>query len=171
MAIKEIEEEVATKQTLRFLTPYMTPKHPHECVSYIENHRQVTRANIKLRILLGVYPLATVRARMKQATSGTCTICKNNEDEDPIHFLTECNVYEDIRRSYLPRILNLVPKKIQTSILADNTSLTQFMLDPDHPDIITTGLTLHADFRPNLEKVTRDYMFSLHIRRGGLVRC
>ena len=171
VAIKEIEEEVATKQTLRFLTPYMTPKHPHECVSYIENHRQVTRANIKLRILLGVYPLATVRARMKQATSGTCTICKNNEDEDPIHFLTECNVYEDIRRSYLPRILNLVPKKIQTSILADNTSLTQFMLDPDHPDIITTGLTLHADFRPNLEKVTRDYMFSLHIRRGGLVRC
>ena len=67
VAIKEIEEEVATKQTFRFLTPYMTPKHPHKCV---------TRANIKLRILLGVYPLATAKARMKQATSWTCTVCK-----------------------------------------------------------------------------------------------
>ena len=124
----DIEEEAQEKSTLRYLAPYHTPRATHDSVAHINNSRQVTRANVKTRVLLGVYPLAITKRRTKQSTTATCRLCHTDQDEDEVHFLTQCN--------YMHRISQLIPNTDRSRVLQNNRLLTGIILDPDHPDVM-----------------------------------
>ena len=56
-ASNKLQEEAGTKSTLRYLAPYHIPRTAQYCLSNAYNPYQVTRANIKSRLLLDVNPL------------------------------------------------------------------------------------------------------------------
>ena len=81
-ATEEINKEAQERSTLKFLNPSMSTNTLHDCVDHVENPQLVTRANIKSRLLVGVYPLATTRLRIKQTTDTTCELCDTTDEED-----------------------------------------------------------------------------------------
>ena len=165
----DIEEEAQEKSTLRYLAPYHTPRATHDSVAHINNSRQVTRANVKTRVLLGVYPLANTKRRTKQSTTATCRLCHTDQDEDEVHFLTQCSSLEKERSNYMHRISQLIPNTDRSRVLQNNRLLTGIILDPDHPDVMQE-LQILPRSRAQLEEISRDFIYALHIKRSALVR-
>ena len=165
----DIEEEAQEKSTLRYLAPYHTPRATHDSVAHINNSRQVTRANVKTRVLLGVYPLANAKRRTKQSTTATCRLCHTDQDEDEVHFLTQCSSLEKERSNYMHRISQLIPNTDRSRVLQNNRLLTGIILDPDHPDVMQE-LQILPRSRAQLEEISRDFIYAVHIKRSALVR-
>ena len=63
----------------------------------VDNPYNVTRGNIKLRLLVDVYLLKTVRKRTKQTRNDLCPLCNGNQVEDREYFLLRCSVLESVR--------------------------------------------------------------------------
>ena len=168
-ATEEINKEAQERSTLKFLNPSMSTNALHDCVDHVENPRQVTRANIKSRLLVGVYPLATTRLRIKQTTDTTCELCDTMDEEDETHFLTSCERMADIRNRHMPQILQLIPDDGRTEIADSKILLTQLILDAGRPEV-TSILHIEPHSRPELESATRDYIYALHVRRAAILR-
>ena len=124
----DIEEEAKERSTLRYLPPYHTPRATHDSVAYINKSRQVTRANVKTRVLLGVYPLAITKRRTKQSTTATCRLCHTDQNEDEVHTLTQCSSLEKESSKYMHRISQLIPSADRSRV-QNNRLLTGIILD------------------------------------------
>ena len=168
-ASQEIAKEALSRSTLGLLNPLFTARTPHNALCHIENPLQVARANTKIRLLVDVYPLATVQKRMKQIDGDICSLCDLGETEDRLHFLTRCPALSEVRTKYLHRILALIP---HTDDL-DTENLDQFLvgliLDPSHPDVAEIHI-LDPSVIPEVETITRDYIFALHLKRTNIVK-
>ena len=107
--------------------------------------------------------------RMKQIDGDICSLCDLGETEDRLHFLTRCSALSEVRTKYLHRILALIP---HTDDL-DTENLDQFLvgliLDPSHPDVAEIHI-LDPSVIPEVETITRDYIFALHLKRTNLVK-
>ena len=168
-ASNKLQEEARTKSTLRYLTPYHIPRTPHYCLSNAYNPYQVTRANIKSRLLLDVYPLSRVTKRMKKTTEDICPICQLDEQENQVHFLLRCPKLEEVRPKYLPKLLELLPAAVRELVINDEHLFAGLLLDASHPDV-NQHVTIEHQTRIQIEAITRDYVYALHISRTALVK-
>ena len=62
-AERDIQEEASTKSTLNSLNTAFSYRNVHECLAMVENPNQVTRSNIKCRLLVDVYPIQDCHAQ------------------------------------------------------------------------------------------------------------
>ena len=169
MATREINTEAGTKKTLHMLNPEFTYNTPHSSVENIRNPRQVTRANIKTRLLTDVYPLEAVARRMKLTQHDTCKLCEADLPEDRVHFFAVCKAMADLREKYIPKILNLIPNTESPMIERDHHLLTALILDSSHPEV-SSSLDPSPEVTIELEDMTRSYVFALHLRRSRLYK-
>ena len=67
------------------------------------------------------------------------------------------------------RISQLIPNTDRSRVLQNNRLLTGIILDPDHPDVMQE-LQILPRSRAQLEEISRDFIYALHIKRSALVR-
>ena len=137
-------------------------------VDHIQNPREVTRANIKTQMLTGTYLSQKRLLQIKKTSSDICLIC-GSESEDIVHILTKCPATDQVRKKYMPVVLNSIPSVyIQKPRIAESKHLlTQYILDPSHPkitDIIDIPIAMYE----TVESVTRNMCFALHVARTNL---
>jgi endonuclease/exonuclease/phosphatase family metal-dependent hydrolase len=139
------------------------------------NKRDIRRAGIKARLLTGTYTLEANRAVYNQhEVKGICTMC-NAGMETREHFLATCTVLEDTRSHYLHQIQKLLQDNGEdltriAPLLSNANWLTQLILDCSHP-LIQNELHLEKSqaARMELESITRNLCFALHIARSNIV--
>ena len=85
----QLESEAEQKTTLIHLNPNFIANCPHLAINSTIDLSSLRRVTVKLKLLTGVYPLQTVRAKFKQTTSTTCLLCKD-EEESVSHFIAPC---------------------------------------------------------------------------------
>ena len=147
---KELYEEAEEKSTLGYMY-HVLQKGAHPVISHIDNPREVTRCSIKVRLLTGTYPLQKFCHKTNKADSGMCLLCKV-ETEDTEHFLERCEIYEDIRCIYMKSICSRIPEEIPlTNCLLESRAILSY-----HPKANIA----------EIEKITRNYIYALHIRRN-----
>ena len=157
-ASENISEDASVMSTLKFLHKEFKYNESHPVAQFVQNTRQVTRACIKIMVLTGTYPLQISRFKMKKVDSALCPLC-HQEEEDTEHFIESCSKLRDTRQAYKARLNALLP----TPLL---TSPTQAILDSRHL------MTLHPATKilvKDLEEVTRDMIFALHMKRSTLL--
>ena len=150
---KEIKEQAREYSTLKYLS-HDFEKQPHPVVQSVENTRQVTRSVVKSMLITDTYPLLKNRKKMKKSENDTCPLCLT-KPEDIEHFLLTCPTLDDVRKKYT-RMLNSMLLNIPTIIgLLDSREAKKI-----NPEINTDSL----------EKISKDYIFALHIRRTEVMR-
>ena len=77
-AKEQIETEANKMATLYYLSKNFNYNTVHPARDKVHNHRQLTRVNVKIRLLVEVFPLQTQRKRMKQVASDYCPLCKES---------------------------------------------------------------------------------------------
>jgi hypothetical protein len=153
-----------TKSTLALLQSEFLPNKLHDAVAFTSNVRQVTRANIKIRVMAGVYPLQTLRKNMKKAKDDTCLLC-NTDTEDTTHFLAACPALESVRKKQLVRLEALLPELLLDHI-KDPSLLTKLLLD-------TTQLQTFPPLdlpTPQLQHATSELIYALHLKRSEILK-
>ena len=154
-AVKHLYDEAQEMSSLKFLNHTLIYNMPHPVVLHVSNNRQVTRACIKAMVLIGAYPLQFNRWKMEKANSPACLLC-NAELEDTEHFVELCPELQQVRNSYEARIHAILPNPLQmskTQAILDSRTLIQ-----SHPEM--------KKREGEVEEVTRDLIFALHIRRS-----
>ena len=152
-ATDEIVNAAVQKSTLGFISKCFKHKEVHPVVAQVENHRQVTRANIKTRLLTKTYPIQETRQRVKKASHPTCPLCQYHT-EDTAHFVLECPELEGVRRKYLI-IHTLQPNQVL---------LCETILDS------RLACTLNPDLDvERWERLTRDFLYALHLHRTSAI--
>ena len=150
--------DASNMSTLKFPHKEFKYNEPHPVVQYVKNSRQVTRACVKTLVLTGTYPLQTARFKMKKVDSALCPLC-HLEEENTEHFIESCRTLQSSRQMYQARISALLPTPLRTS-------LTQAILDSRYL------VKLHPEMKKlveDLEEVSRDLIFALHMRRSNLL--
>jgi hypothetical protein len=167
-AKEEIEEELLKKSTLSYLNPVYKFKKCHTAL-HVTNPRQVTRANIKVRMLTGCYTLQASKLTFKKSLDDTCPLCRT-EPEDIRHMLTRCSKLATERNNYITAINGIIPSLCahKQKILQDNTLFTHLILDPRHPDLLQ-WMHVTEELYTLLENITRDMCFALHLRRARIL--
>ena len=102
--IAHVEEMIwdaaSQKSTLTFLEKSFHYRETHPVVGLVENSRQVTRANVKTRLLTKTYPIQETRHRVKRANNPSCLLCQHHS-EDTLHFILKCPALDETRQRYL----------------------------------------------------------------------
>ena len=168
VANAEIAQDATQKSTLRYLNPETRLGVPHRSLEGIDNPFKVTRANIKVRVLIDVYPLQAVLYRMKLVANDLCPVCDDGSREDVDHFLASCGAYVDVRNKYMARFLPILGLDT-TETVASGKLLVGLILDATHPDV-ETHIQLEEDRISALEDVSRDYIYAMHLKRTAIVK-
>ena len=160
---KQIEVEATEKTSLKYMNIHFS-KSPHIIWSTTSHDvRDVRRANIKVRMLTGTYILQANRKAFNQTKNSTCPLC-GKEDEDMIHFITECDKLENVRFSLMKIFIKLVPYVyINHPSIWSRQMITQLILDPSH-DSITEILPLNDATIQRLEKWSRILLYKIHLK-------
>ena len=165
--VEDTADEALSKSTLRYLNPVMTPNQGHLAVyANIDSQRQISRANIKIRLLTGTYTLQFHQHKFGKAPTDVCSLCQKSCEDTP-HFLLECDFLKDCRSIYIPQISNFIPYVYQnrTLIFSDRYLLVQLILDASHPSL-TALMNLPLNYRSDLECITRNFIYKLHLLRA-----
>jgi hypothetical protein len=162
---KDLAIEASITSSLTYLAPKFTHGTVHRCISSVRTPGEVTRANVKLRLLTGSYKLQKHSFKFKEKSDSSCPIC-NAVEEDTQHFLLDCPPLEDVRGPYLRFIKELIPyvHPHRDYVIQTPRLLTQLILDSSHP--MLTPWIMAPDL---LEKTTRDMCYALHLRRSTLI--
>jgi hypothetical protein len=166
---KTIEQECQAKSTLRFLNPLFNINSAHISVSSTKNPRDVTRSNIKLRMLTGTYNLESTQYTFRRVKTDLCRLCKE-ETEDITHMLLRCKTLSNITDQYMLQIHKCIPYVYshRSIIFRDKDLTTQLILDPTHPSI-ALHMPLTLECYKELEMRTRNLCFALHSRRANIL--
>jgi hypothetical protein len=97
---KVVKQAIYNKSSLSYLAPNFTHGTVHSCISSARTPREVTRANVKLRLLTGSYNLQKQSLKFKEKSDSSCPIC-NAVEENTQHFLLDCPPLEDVRVPYM----------------------------------------------------------------------
>ena len=166
-ASDEITEEANQLSTLEHLNPTWSYNKGHLSVTAgVSHQRQVTRANIKIRLLTGTYTLQTAQFRYGKATSDTCLMCKDGP-ENTAHFILDCKYLQPCREGLFEQLADIVPYVYlnRNILLEDRDFMLQMTLDASHPKI-QEMFNLTDDCKEELEILTRDRIFLLHKQRA-----
>jgi hypothetical protein len=128
----ELQKSAAKKSSLKYLdTNNIQFKQPvHMWVHTQPNLRHVSRTRIRGRLLAGALSLQATRSLFKNKPSNPeCLLC-NLEPETQEHLLARCVNTHQLRMNLLNPILNLLDTRKAATIMADETLLSQFILDP-----------------------------------------
>jgi hypothetical protein len=124
------------------------------------NTREITRATVKAKLLIGSYNLEAKKVRFGKDDSGMCLLC-STEMETREHLLTQCAVLEETRAPYISQLRGLVYDRVEES-LADlhctQENLTRNILDPSH-------IASDDVFLSKAESITRRLCYALHNHR------
>ena len=161
----EIAQDATQKSTLRYLNPETRLGVPHRSLEGIDNPFKVTRANIKVCVLIDVYPLQAVLYRMKQVANDIYPVCDDGSREDVDHFLASCGAYLDVRNKYEARFLPI----LGLDTAASGKLLVGLILDATHPDV-ETYIQLEEDRISALEDVSRDCIYAMHLKRTAILK-
>ena len=154
-AERDIQEEASTKSTLNSLNTAFSYRNVHECLAMVENPNQVTRSNIKCRLLVDVYPIQTVMLRTRQTKSDICTLCNMKQAEDRVHFILVCPALQTVRDKYLCRLQEVVPELkylcvTKHEIVSKNLNL-KLIIEFFH--LLIIPMTLFNDIMPYLDEL------------------
>lgn len=126
----------------------------------------IKKANIKARLLSGVYPLQINRSRFnKTEVSAICPLC-NKGIEDVEHFVLTCEFLDDVREPFLRDLKILIhdfDEVIETLIYTDTWRLMLVILDISNsrlPIKLQTDLMLGK-----IEAISRGLIYALHRKR------
>ena len=150
-----IEELAEDKSSLLYLNPQFFNS-PHPSVLHVRNCRQVTRANVKIQLLSGTFPLYQTKHRMKKVPDDICPLC-NLAPEDQKHFIEDCSALEPTRNIYKARLHALFAYNIEpfhAAYILDSRCLME-----DHPQVDEVAM----------EMVSRDLLFALSNKRSSLI--
>lgn len=130
--------------------------------------KEVRQSITKARMLTGRYMLQTNKVKFNQAEiDPTCPVCRT-EDEDLTHMLTSCPSYHQLRKSKFSTIKKYVIDRIGpemwNNLAQDKDQVCQLLIDPQIL-VSKSGLPDDKKFLYEVEKMSRDYCYSVHIRR------
>ena len=150
----DIAEEALSKSTLKYLHAKFTMNQSHHAVNLPGNPREVTRSNIKIRLLTGTYTLQASQQVFGKVTSDICQMC-GTDTENTRHFLLDCVFLEKYREIYTKQINFTIPYVYihRHTLTADQETFTQLLLDPSHPTI-TTLVDLTPQILDDLDYIT-----------------
>ena len=157
LARRNIKEAAENKSSLRYLSKNFIQGQVHPLLDSVYNTRQVTRANIKTRIVCGVYPFNGAKHKMKKISSPICSLC-NTGVEDLDHFMLHCSPLNPIRRKFQEKLDISLPKLSTISDL-------QAILDTR---ILAENCELPASQLTTIELISRDLCFALHMEKTKL---
>lgn len=128
----------------------------------------VTRAMIKMKLLLGVYMLQTTRHKFNQyEVKPDCPLCSNG-NEDRTHFIATCQALEPTRTKFLLALRTVLESVIQQSvvdtILTEPENITQLILD------CTLLSEIPVSIQASIESISRGLCYALHLHRSRILR-
>ncbi|VDI66868.1 Hypothetical predicted protein [Mytilus galloprovincialis] len=130
----------------------------------------IMKANVKARLLTGVYTLQSNRSRFnKYEVSAICPLCMD-EIEDTEHFLLQFASTDTVRNQFIPKLRTLLydfNHEIGNLVFSNNSVLLRVILDvssPQVPILIQTFL-----FMEKIEAVTRGMVYALHHKRCSIL--
>lgn len=157
-ATEMIKMEAENKSTLQYLSKEFISGAIHPTINHVTNSRQVTRANIKARIVSGVYPFQSLQYKIQKSKSPLCLLC-GLHDEDLHHFVLDCPALSHIRNKYHTDLGKCLPGNLYISQL-------QAYLDTR---ILQGAHLITEEDVVNIEHTTRDLLFALHTERTKLL--
>jgi hypothetical protein len=140
---------------------------PHHLWSNVNTDaREVKKACVKVKLLLGQYNLQTA----KHHTNSTCPLCKQ-DNETELHFVVQCPILQPARDGYLNQLNQLLLRDVAelqaAKVMSCERTLLQMILDctliPEIQSIISTT-TLY-----DIEGTTRGLLYCLHLARQKLL--
>ena len=121
------------------------------------------QAMVKVKLLVGKYPLQTTISRFKEGTDATCILC-NAAPETRAHFLLECPTLEPTRQPLLHRFMTLLHQALEDPPdVTDHDTLISLVLDPSSVE------HLPADALSSLERSSRRLCYALHSDRADVI--
>jgi hypothetical protein len=166
---EQIKNEAMQKSTLSYLNPIFITGYTHTSIRYLEHPREISRANIKIRLLTQTYKLQVFAFKYKQVKEPKCPICLV-QDEDLEHFILSCPLLEPARRTYIMRINEVIPHVYsrRQEVFSSPRFLLQLVLDPTHPELRKV-IDMHDDIITELEPISRDMCYALHLLRTKML--
>ncbi len=163
---EHLKEEAASKSTLRYLNPTFNVNETHHAVAQPNNPREVTRSNIRIRLLTGTYTFQSSQQTFGKVRTDICQLC-GKETEDICHFLLRCTFLSRERIMYIKQIDFLIPYVYlhRHTLTTDHHIFTQLLLDPSHPTI-TSLVDLNQNIRNELDYIATNLCFKLHTVRA-----
>jgi hypothetical protein len=166
--VKKMKRDASHQITVRHLNLQQCrlgeAHHLWRCTS--TNAREVKKACVKAKLLLGQYNLQTA----KQHTNPTCPLCKSDAETD-VHFILQCPKLQPTRAGYLEHLTRILQKEIPESqvavIMTCQRSLLQVILDCTLLPSVCSYITEETLY--DIEGVTRGLLYSLHLTRQRLV--
>ena len=162
------------KSTLRYLNIDHSKVGSVHNVWKLTSHstRDVLRAQIKIKLLTGSYILQSRRSKFSiSATSDTCLLCKV-APEDLKHFLLDCSCLQSVMSTCIHVI-----QRICLRVVPDHA--VQLLTNKEWLCCIIMDCTILADevsgdlwegFVNDMETVSRNLCFALHLKRTTLLR-
>lgn len=130
----------------------------------------VMKANIKARLLTGVYTLQSNRSRFnKYEVCATCQMCLV-DNEDTEHFLLHCSCTQDVRELYITKLRSLLSDincEVENIVFSDKAMLLKVILDVSSlqiPIVLQTDLVVKK-----IEAISRRLIYALHHRRCDIL--
>jgi hypothetical protein len=155
-------QDMQSQSSARYINPNscsLTNVHP--VWKYCGSHtREITRATIKAKILVGAYNLEGKRSKFGRGENGQCQLCRTDM-ETREHFLVKCTALEHIRKPYIEALAQLVVERvgeIEATFHLSPSYMTRTILDPSH-------VAANDEFLYEAEQVTRRLCYALHHNR------
>jgi hypothetical protein len=166
-----LKKQYTRLPSLRYLNPgacgLNKPHHVWRAVAY--DTREVRKATIKAKVLLGKYKLQTTSQHWGE--NAACPLCAQ-EAETREHFVLACPALESTRSGYLIRmedlLLHIAGDQCRT-IMENQPQLLQLLLDCTAPSLQSGPLT--GDEIDTLEGVSRGMIYALHSARTKRLGC
>jgi hypothetical protein len=162
---KQLKTECSRLSSMRYFNPgacHLNRAH-HVWRAVTSDTREVRKATIKVKILVGKYRLQSVSQPWGE--SAQCPLCGEGVDTRE-HFIIGCDVLEDTRRGYITRLGEFLTEQFGSSaepIMSHQTALIQLILDCTSP-ALQLG-ELNDEVIDNIEGISRALVYALHCER------
>ena len=165
--IQELELEMIEKSSPIYMKPDFKPNDVHIALQSLNDTEDIRRANNKWRMMTGTYATQQRRFKYKQSPSPICLLCRK-EEEDLLHMIVRCEALSDVRKKYIPQIVQKFPGNEQIGIYANDSQLLQIIIDVSHPDI-KNSFEAGAKTMEEIELMSQKFLFKMHQLRVDLL--
>ena len=128
----------------------------------------VSKAMIKVKLLLGVYILQSNRHKFNNyEVRPDCPLC-NRGEEDREHFVVICSKLMDVRQKFITALKTILYTSIHynlcDTIFSDTNTLTQLILD------CTALVYIPHSLHIPIENISRCLLYALHAARFSFIK-
>ena len=130
-----------------------------------ETVRQVKRCIVKARVLTGTYTLQAHRAVFNRSVDPTCPHCQL-ETEDLRHMICRCPAYHQDRVSTVELLKQTIVQEAGLCTWNLHFSAWDIILRVlVCPDIIDNMIPELVPVISEIEQISRDYLYKIHVKR------